>query len=112
MRRPLRNLLVSVALGAGLSACSLLVDFDEEGQPCDELFQCLDNYTCVDNACVPLEGGGDGGVRPDGGSGDAGSGDAGSGDAGEPDAGEPDAGGEPGPTNPAPTDPVPNNPTS
>lgn len=67
MRRPLRNLVAFMALGTGLSACSLLVDFDEEGQPCDERFQCLEGYTCVDNACVP-----EGSTPPDGGT-DAGS---------------------------------------
>ncbi len=76
MRRPLRNLVAFMALSTGLSACSLLVDFDEKGQPCDELNQCLEGYTCVDNACAPDDGapsdggsdaGTDGGLSTDGG---------------------------------------------
>lgn len=100
MRRPLRNLVVFMALGTGLSACSLLVDFDEEGQPCDEFSQCLEGFTCVDNACAPddaapsdggSDAGTDGGLNTDSGTGDAGS--------GEPDGGLSE---DAGPTGPGP----------
>lgn len=76
MRRPLRSLAPLAALTLGLSACSLVLDFDEEGQPCDERNQCLPGYVCKDDACVS-----DGTA-----SGDAGTGaDAGTGtDAGTP----------------------------
>ncbi|WP_253977264.1 hypothetical protein [Myxococcus dinghuensis] len=83
-----------MALCLGLSACSLLVDFDEEGQPCDDRNQCLEGYVCRDDACVKSDSPG----RPDGG-GDAGSSDAGDAgpvdggaDGGLPDAGPPDGG--------------------
>jgi hypothetical protein len=52
MLRPLRSLLPLTALCLGLSACSLLLDFDEEGQPCDERNLCLPGYSCVEEACV------------------------------------------------------------
>jgi len=52
MRRPLRTLVPLAALCLGLSSCSLLLDFDEEGQPCDDRRQCLAGYTCVNDACV------------------------------------------------------------
>ncbi|MBZ4419629.1 hypothetical protein [Myxococcus sp. RHSTA-1-4] len=52
MLRPLRTLLPLTALCLGLSACSLLLEFDEEGQPCDDHDQCLPGYTCVDDKCV------------------------------------------------------------
>lgn len=52
MRRLLRSLVPLAALCLGLSACSLLLDFDEEGQPCDDRNQCLAGYACVDDACV------------------------------------------------------------
>ncbi|MCY1020750.1 hypothetical protein [Pyxidicoccus sp. MSG2] len=80
MRRSLHSLVPLAALCLGLSACSLLLDFDEEGQPCDERNQCLPGYVCKDDACVsdgtPT---GDAGTRADAGTG----GDAGTtGDAG------------------------------
>lgn len=52
MLRPLRSLCCLSALCLGLSACSFLVGFDEEGQPCDDRNQCLPGYACVDDACV------------------------------------------------------------
>ncbi|MBU8900659.1 hypothetical protein DRW03_04900 [Corallococcus sp. H22C18031201] len=63
MRRPLRFLGPFVALC--LSACSLLVDFDPEGQPCDK-GQCLPGYVCQNDVCVPGEsdGGSDSGLPP------------------------------------------------
>jgi len=96
MRRPLPFRTVLLALCLGLSACSLLVDFDEEGQPCDERNQCLEGYVCRDDACVKDDSPG----RPDAGGGDAGTSDAGSDagssdggdDGGLPDAGPPDGG--------------------
>ncbi|ADO74164.1 hypothetical protein [Stigmatella aurantiaca] len=85
--RFLRSFWVLAALA--LTACSLLVDFDAEGQPCDSQNQCLAGYVCENGSCVSGEAppGGDGGLGgPDGGAGaDAGPG------AGREDAG-PDAG--------------------
>lgn len=51
MRRPLRSLFPFAALSLGLSACSLLVDFGPEGQPCDR-GQCLPGYVCENEVCV------------------------------------------------------------
>jgi hypothetical protein len=59
--RSLRNSWL-LALVAFLSACSLLVDFDPEGQPCDARDQCLPDYICEEERCVPSPG-----ARPDGG---------------------------------------------
>lgn len=45
----------AVASAAVLSlsaACSLIVDFDPEGQPCDAQSRCLDGYKCVGGECV------------------------------------------------------------
>ncbi|MBN8226268.1 hypothetical protein JYK02_01950 [Corallococcus macrosporus] len=81
MRR-LSSLIVPSALVLGLSACSLLVDFDPEGQPCDR-GQCLEGYVCRDEVCVSDDG------TP---AGDAGTTDAGTSDAGTSDAGATDAG--------------------
>lgn len=78
MRRPLRSLVPLVALWLGLSACSLLLDFDPEGQPCDDRNQCLEGYTCVDAGCTAdgtsgsdagtrSDAGTDAGTRPDAG---------------------------------------------
>lgn len=44
--------LFAVALAGLISACSLLVNFDPEGQPCDEQQACLEGYGCVDGRCV------------------------------------------------------------
>ncbi len=47
-----------------LSACSLISDFDPEGQPCDAQGRCLAGYVCRDKVCVEGPGGGgDGGTR-------------------------------------------------
>ena len=75
MRRRLSSLIVPTALLLGLSACSLLVDFDPEGQPCDQ-GKCLEGYVCQDQVCVSGDG-----TTTDAGSTDAGA-DAGSTDAG------------------------------
>lgn len=98
MRRPLRFLIPVVALSLGLSACSLLVDFDEEGQPCDDRNQCLPGFACEDGSCIrddsavpdagPADSGTDSGT-PGPGPVDAGSVDAGPVDAGPVDAGRP-----------------------
>jgi hypothetical protein len=56
------------ALAGGLSACSLLVDFEPEGQPCDDRNQCLAGYVCQLGSCTALDGGTpDGGLTRDGG---------------------------------------------
>ncbi|RKG95765.1 hypothetical protein D7V97_36695 [Corallococcus sp. CA053C] len=95
MRRRLSSLIVPSALLLGLSACSLLVDFDPEGQPCDQ-GKCLEGYVCQDQVCVsgdgtPTDAGVDAGTS-DAGTTDAGV-DAGTTDGGLlPDGGRPDAG--------------------
>lgn len=45
-------LMLSVAGALCLSACSLLLDFDPEGQPCDASGACLEGYGCVEGRCV------------------------------------------------------------
>ncbi|MDC0709741.1 hypothetical protein POL68_14815 [Stigmatella sp. ncwal1] len=82
--RFLRSFWVLAALA--LTACSLLVDFDAEGQPCDAQNQCLKGYVCENGSCVSGEAppGGDGGS------------DAGAGADAGPDAGEEDAGSDAG----------------
>jgi hypothetical protein len=35
-----------------LSACSLITDFDPEGQPCDSQGRCLEGYVCRNRMCV------------------------------------------------------------
>ncbi len=47
-----------------MSACSLIVQFDPESQPCDASGGCADGFSCVDKLCKRL----DGGVVLDGGS--------------------------------------------
>ncbi|MDY7228498.1 hypothetical protein [Hyalangium rubrum] len=39
-----------------LSGCSLLLDFDPEGQPCDSQNRCLEGYTCQAQVCVSSPG--------------------------------------------------------
>jgi len=57
---PLPWLLLVLAL---LPACSLLLDFDPEGQPCSAQRQCLPEYVCRDGGCVASPGAGtDGGT--------------------------------------------------
>lgn len=78
--RSLRSLLCFAALAVGATACSLALDFDPEGQPCDERGQCLAGYTCRQGYCEASDStdGGtstdagtrtDGGTLPDGGTG-------------------------------------------
>ncbi len=68
MRRPLRSLVSLLALALGLSACSLLLDFGEEGLPCDDRNRCLSGYTCEEGVCVSGDGPtSDAGTRPDAG---------------------------------------------
>lgn len=64
--RSLRSLLCFAALALGATACSLALDFDPEGQPCDERGQCLAGYTCHLGYCE-ASASGDGGTTPDGG---------------------------------------------
>lgn len=59
-----QQLLWLLAILTLLSACSLLVDFDPEGQPCDSKSQCLPDYKCVDGGCISSPG-----SKPDGGTG-------------------------------------------
>ena len=47
-------LLVVVSLLAG---CSLLVDFELEGQPCGDGGTCLPGYVCSRGVCVSPDGG-------------------------------------------------------
>jgi hypothetical protein len=47
-----------------LSACSLITDFDPEGQPCDSQGQCLPGYVCRNKICeASPDAGTDGGTR-------------------------------------------------
>jgi hypothetical protein len=39
-----------------LTACSLLLDFGPEGQPCDSRNQCTPGYACRDGGCVESPG--------------------------------------------------------
>lgn len=71
--RSLRSILWLAALAAGVSACSLGLDFDPEGQPCDARNQCLEGYTCQGGVCLSSDAPGDGGTSEgDGGVPDAG----------------------------------------
>ena len=82
-RRPLRDALLALA-AAGAVSCSLMVDYDLEGKPCNKAGDCRLGYVCTrSHGCQP-------GV-PDGGASDAGPGDAGAADAGAADAGAADA---------------------
>ena len=59
--RFIRSLWCLAALS--LSACSLITDFDPEGQPCDTQGRCLEGYVCRNKMCVESPGSGtDGGV--------------------------------------------------
>ncbi len=59
--RALQSLWWLAALG--LAACSLLADFDPEGQPCDAQNRCLEGYACLNQSCVSSPGSGtDGGT--------------------------------------------------
>lgn len=62
--RSLRSLLWFAALAAALSACSLGLDFDPEGQPCDSRNQCLEGYVCQTGSCVASGTSADGGTQP------------------------------------------------
>lgn len=62
--RTLRSLLCFAALAAVASACSLAVDFDPEGQPCDSRDQCLEGYVCEAGVCVSSGTSADGGTEP------------------------------------------------
>jgi hypothetical protein len=66
--RPLRSLLWLAALAAGVSACSLALDFGPEGQPCDAQNKCLTGYVCEAGSCVsPESATADGGLKVDAG---------------------------------------------
>lgn len=56
---PLSWLLLVVSL---LPGCSLLVDFDLEGQPCDDAGMCLQGYVCTRGVCTSPESRTDGGT--------------------------------------------------
>lgn len=56
---PLPWLLLVVSL---LPGCSLLADFDLEGQPCNDAGMCLQGYVCSRGVCHSNEGGTDGGT--------------------------------------------------
>ena len=55
MRRILRfhglRLLAALTLSGAL-ACSLVVDFEPEGKPCDEAEACLEGYVCEEGICI------------------------------------------------------------
>ncbi|MBX5482604.1 MAG: hypothetical protein IRZ16_12315 [Myxococcaceae bacterium] len=56
----IRTPILFVALGFAFgSACSLILSFNPEGQPCDAAGQCLEGYGCVDGKCHK---GADGGI--------------------------------------------------
>lgn len=44
--------LVAAGLGLSLAACSLIVQFEPEGQACGPAGECLAGYTCVAGACT------------------------------------------------------------
>jgi hypothetical protein len=67
MRSPRSSLLWFAALAAAVSACSLGLDFDPEGQPCDARNQCLAGYVCQTGYCVESGTSTDGGTSGDGG---------------------------------------------
>ncbi|MFZ5444562.1 MAG: hypothetical protein ACOZQL_31505 [Myxococcota bacterium] len=55
---------VFVVAALALSACSLLVSFNPDDQPCDSLGLCLDTHDCIDGKCRARDGGvTDGGAR-------------------------------------------------
>lgn len=58
----MRSRLFLLALTIGGAGCSLLVQFDPEGQPCGPSSECLAGYACVDGGCTRGTGGGDGGT--------------------------------------------------
>ncbi len=45
------TILLMLAAALVMSACSFLIDFDPEGQPCGDEGECLEGYTCVDGFC-------------------------------------------------------------
>jgi len=47
-------LLLAVSL---LPGCSLFVDFELEGQPCDDAGMCLQGYVCTRGVCHSPDGG-------------------------------------------------------
>ena len=49
MRQLRPALLLLLALASG--ACTLGLDFEEEGRACDAQGQCLEGYACVEGAC-------------------------------------------------------------
>jgi hypothetical protein len=62
--RSLRSLLCLAALAAGVTACSLGLDFGPEGQPCDARNQCLAGYACQAGSCVSSDSPSDAGTSP------------------------------------------------
>src|SRR5689334_16436924 len=67
--KPHRSVLLLAIPAVVLGACSLLLTFEPEGQPCDSSGRCLTGYECVGNVCHALDGGSgctggcDGGLR-------------------------------------------------
>lgn len=50
-----RHLWLFSLLVAALSGCSLLLDYDVDGLPCDNLDGCLEGYYCgPDRTCIPI----------------------------------------------------------
>jgi hypothetical protein len=46
-----------VVASCALTACTAIVQFDPESQPCDESGACLDHYACVSGLCKYNDGG-------------------------------------------------------
>lgn len=63
--RSFRFALLAGAALACAAACSFLLPFDPEGQPCDALSRCLEGYHCIDKHCMKSSL--DGGPESDGG---------------------------------------------
>lgn len=93
---PLQVRVLVAFLGLAPAGCSLLVQFDPDGQPCDQRAasdsQCLPGSRCTEGVCVRFDGGLFDGGPQDGGFKDAGASDGGHDGGSEPDGGLLDGG--------------------